>query len=367
MTDLAFQVDLWNGPDGEPVIYHGHTLTSKLPVRDALEAIAKYAFVASPYPLILSLEVHCDQAQQDKVAELLAHYCGPALVTQQLSDLEADVLPSPDQLKNRFLVKAKNLMLSKEGKKDGSQMVLDSESTEMSSSATVSESSENELSKRISRVLGRETSPKKKPPPLGHSSTPSMSSNSGKAQPDKKEKTPMSLQLAALLVYTIGVKSRGINKKESYHPFHLLSLSEKRLGQMIKEAATDLVDHTREHLIRAYPYGMRLTSSNYNPVDAWAMGAQLVAMNYQTAGETPLHSSNRFSICSLDSGHQLNSAMFQQNGACGFIIKPDYLRRKDPISKDKEIFATPACYQIDIKVCACSVSINDLRLNEWTL
>lgn len=37
------ELDCWDG-DREPVIYHGHTLTSKVPFRDVVEAIAEYAF-----------------------------------------------------------------------------------------------------------------------------------------------------------------------------------------------------------------------------------------------------------------------------------------------------------------------------------
>lgn len=52
-------VDCWDGHDGEPIIYHGHTLTSKILFRDAVEAINKDAFTSSPYPVILSIENHC--------------------------------------------------------------------------------------------------------------------------------------------------------------------------------------------------------------------------------------------------------------------------------------------------------------------
>ena len=39
-----FLVDCWNGDDDEPVIYHGHTLTSKISFKDVIEAINEYAF-----------------------------------------------------------------------------------------------------------------------------------------------------------------------------------------------------------------------------------------------------------------------------------------------------------------------------------
>jgi phosphatidylinositol phospholipase C, delta len=99
-------VDLWDGPGGEPVIYHGLTLTSKISAREALVAIAKYAFVASPYPVILSLEVHCDTAQQTRLAAIVREILGSALVDKPIKDEEElRFLPSPEELKWRILIK----------------------------------------------------------------------------------------------------------------------------------------------------------------------------------------------------------------------------------------------------------------------
>lgn len=42
-------VDCWDGPDGMPVIYHGHTLTTKIKFSDVLHTIKEHAFVASEY------------------------------------------------------------------------------------------------------------------------------------------------------------------------------------------------------------------------------------------------------------------------------------------------------------------------------
>lgn len=44
---LYFPVDCWDGPDGYPSIYHGHTLTSKIKFLDVLRAIKDHAWVAS--------------------------------------------------------------------------------------------------------------------------------------------------------------------------------------------------------------------------------------------------------------------------------------------------------------------------------
>ena len=40
-------VDCWDGSDNEPVIYHGHTLTSKILFKDAIRAVKEYAFKTS--------------------------------------------------------------------------------------------------------------------------------------------------------------------------------------------------------------------------------------------------------------------------------------------------------------------------------
>lgn len=115
-TEGGGTVDVWDGDLLEPIIYHGRTLTSKIPVSDALKAIAKYAFVASPYPVILSLEVHCDQPQQDVLAQLLQTCLGPALVDGRLNpdeDGTIEQLPSPEELKYRILVKVRPSLAAK--------------------------------------------------------------------------------------------------------------------------------------------------------------------------------------------------------------------------------------------------------------
>jgi len=91
-----------------------------------------------------------------------------------------------------------------------------------------------------------------------------------------------------LLVYTVGVKCRGINKKEEYAPEHMFSLSETAANKMLRFNMWDLIKHTKAHLVRIYPKGTRFTSTNYEPHRFWASGAQLVAMNWQTFGDFSL-------------------------------------------------------------------------------
>uniref|UniRef100_A0A8L0DJL8 Phosphoinositide phospholipase C n=1 Tax=Oncorhynchus mykiss TaxID=8022 RepID=A0A8L0DJL8_ONCMY len=55
------EVDCWDGPNGEPIVYHGHTFTSKILFKDVVNALRNYAFKVSEYPVILSTENHCGQ------------------------------------------------------------------------------------------------------------------------------------------------------------------------------------------------------------------------------------------------------------------------------------------------------------------
>lgn len=64
------ELDCWDGDDGTPLIYHGHTFTTKIPFRSVVEAINKSAFVTSPYPVILSIENHCSLPQQARMAHI---------------------------------------------------------------------------------------------------------------------------------------------------------------------------------------------------------------------------------------------------------------------------------------------------------
>ena len=98
-------VDIYDG-DKEPVVYHGKTLTTKVSLRKVCEAIAKYAFAVSPYPIIISAEVHCSIQQQDMIASIMYEVFGEALVSAPVHGRpKLEALPSPEDLKGRFLLK----------------------------------------------------------------------------------------------------------------------------------------------------------------------------------------------------------------------------------------------------------------------
>lgn len=89
-------------------------------------------------------------------------------------------------------------------------------------------------------------------------------------------------------------------------PAHILiNISESGLGALLPAALTDLVKHSNNYLRRVFPHGMRITSSNLNPITAaWSNGSQVAAMNWQV----------------YDRGLELNEAMFV--GSDGWVPKP---------------------------------------------
>ncbi|XP_043850719.1 1-phosphatidylinositol 4,5-bisphosphate phosphodiesterase eta-2 isoform X2 [Dromiciops gliroides] len=104
------EVDCWDGPDGEPIVHHGYTLTSKILFKDVIETINKYAFIKNEYPVILSIENHCSVLQQKKMAQYLTDILGDKLdLSSVSSEDDSTTLPSPEKLKGKILVKGKKL------------------------------------------------------------------------------------------------------------------------------------------------------------------------------------------------------------------------------------------------------------------
>ncbi|XP_023187101.1 1-phosphatidylinositol 4,5-bisphosphate phosphodiesterase eta-2 isoform X2 [Xiphophorus maculatus] len=103
------EVDCWDGQDGEPIVHHGYTLTSKILFKDVIETINKYAFIKTDYPVILSIENHCSVLQQKKMAQYLVEILGDKLDVSSVKAEESGRLPSPESLRGKILVKGKKL------------------------------------------------------------------------------------------------------------------------------------------------------------------------------------------------------------------------------------------------------------------
>jgi phosphatidylinositol phospholipase C delta len=256
-------------------VYHKKTLTSRAPVRDICRAINKYAFVHSPYPVIISAEIHCDAEQQSRLASIMLEVFGNKLITTPIHT--AFDLPSPEDLKGRILFKAKPRVEDSPEPSPPSSAVFDS-----TESTNESDSGFARLARRLSI------------------SSPSLS-------PDKPT---FSSTLADLLVYTHGVKYQGFSKLNNYLPRHQFSVAETTANRIIRENKADWIKHNFTHISRVYPKAIRMLSTNFDPTPYWSAGCQLVAMNWQT----------------IDPGSVLNQAMFADTP--GYVLKPLALRQK---------------------------------------
>lgn len=330
LLTFTIPVDCYDGIP-EPVIYHGNTFTGAVPVREVCLAIAGYAFMASPYPVIISAEVHCNLEQQVILAKILRETCGSALITQQMEDdnLAEGILPSPEQLKYRILFKSKRPMdpTSSPGLSDSASNNPFSSSPETESTESDTNLSSKSFRRRFGRLSGtfsRQNDSDAAVTPANAQRRPDRSYPIDSAALSTESSTPNLLRqntlkavvvapvLASLMIYAAGIKYRGFSKLNVYKPADMFSVSEKTARKIAKESPLDFIKHNRTHLSRVYPVGTRLTSTNYLPHEYWALGCQLVALNWQTS----------------DLGYLINCAMFARNGRCGYVLKPEVLRTK---------------------------------------
>lgn len=249
------EVDLWDGDDGRPVVTHGHTLCSKIPALAVIRSIKSAAFRLSPYPVIVTLEMHCGFNQQEILAQQFRSELGDLLYIPQ----DEGPLPPLSGLMRKILLRGKR-------------------------------------------------------PPAGENSFVETIPTVDKKNAPGKEKIRVTCNPALTGLYALFGTQWKLDQRQSRDT---VSLSEGKITQMAATVGlAKLIYHHGFKLTRIYPAGKRINSSNYDPTPSWACGAQLAALNYQTA-DLPM---------------TLNRAMFAYNGGsqCGYVLKPDYMRAGGP-------------------------------------
>ncbi|XP_033836979.1 inactive phospholipase C-like protein 2 [Periophthalmus magnuspinnatus] len=268
----SVELDVWDGPDNEPVIYTGHTMTSQIVFRNVIDVINKYAFVASEFPLILCLENHCSLKQQRVMYQHLKKILGDKMYLDSPKP-EDPYLPSPALLKGKILLKGKKLS--------------------MNCIATEGEVTDEDEGAEMSQRLSIEST--EQPPAIIH------------------KKFQLSKDLSDLVTMCQSVEFKDFPTSfQSQKPWELCSFNEVFASRCANDFPGDFVNYNKKFLARIYPSPMRIDSSNMNPQDFWKCGCQIVAMNYQTPG------------LMMD----LNIGWFRQNGNCGYVLRPAIMREQ---------------------------------------
>ncbi|XP_078385985.1 1-phosphatidylinositol 4,5-bisphosphate phosphodiesterase delta-3-like isoform X2 [Cetorhinus maximus] len=229
------ELDCWEGPNGEPIIYHGYTLTSKILFKDVITTIRDYAFTVSLYPVILSLENHCGVEQQIVMAQHLKEILGDMLVTAPIDGKVPNELPSPEKLKRKILIKGKKLQ----------SCGPTSDQLEETADEYEEENVKNE----------------------------------------KKSKKKLTSELSDLVIYCQSTHFHSFDQTWSRQTAHeTSSFAETKAKKLIAENGSTFIIHNTLQLSKVYPLGSRVDSSNFNPQEMWNGGCQLVALNFQKPG-----------------------------------------------------------------------------------
>ncbi|OCT72618.1 hypothetical protein XELAEV_18035599mg [Xenopus laevis] len=358
------EVDCWDGPDGEPIVHHGYTLTSKILFKDVIETINKYAFIKNDYPVILSIENHCSVVQQKKMALYLIEILGDKLNLSDVVNEDSAKLPSPESLKGKILVKGKKLPASisddaEEGEvsDEDSADEIDDDCKLINGDASANRKQVENIAKKKLDSLLKESKIRDREDPNNFTVTTLPPSGKLSQKPELKKKCSsgskgeralkkgrrikkcssleeeeeslerqgslarasvhysrinrqkktmkLSRALSDLVKYT---KSVGIHDVETEIScsWQVSSFSETKAHQILQQKPAQFVRFNQHQLSRIYPSSYRVDSSNYNPQPFWNAGCQLVALNYQSEGRML----------------QLNRAKFNSNGSCGYALKP---------------------------------------------
>eukprot|EP00754_Rhynchopus_humris_P041430 Rhum_TRINITY_DN25005_c0_g1::Rhum_TRINITY_DN25005_c0_g1_i1::g.180921::m.180921/K05857/PLCD; phosphatidylinositol phospholipase C, delta len=276
------EVDCWDGKNGEPIVYHGNTKTSKVSFQSVIEAIHADAFTVSDLPLVISLEVHTCEAQQERMAHIMKQVFGSSLHPAIAPREDGTVMSpeyrekyhdkyTPQSLRKRILLKGP--MLSND-------------------------------------VLA-ELDPKEESRGDDHAVSQTESA------PASKKKVTVARGLSDIIFFR-NTKLRPGGPQAHCgglgRVYECTSLSELAAEKLLKDRETQraLATMNKTTMTRVYPKGARVDSTNLFPYE-WVYGSQLVSFNFQTP----------------DFSMRLNRAFFQQNGNCGYVLKPERLRRQD--------------------------------------
>uniref|UniRef100_A0A3P9J6Z3 1-phosphatidylinositol 4,5-bisphosphate phosphodiesterase n=1 Tax=Oryzias latipes TaxID=8090 RepID=A0A3P9J6Z3_ORYLA len=322
----CIELDCWQRQDEEPHITHGFTMTTEIPFKDVIEAIAESAFKTSPYPVILSFENHVESPKhQAKMAEYCRTIFGDALLIDPLEKyplVPGQPLPSPQDMMGKILIKNKKkhhhhrpseTSVRRKELEEPSSIPNDCPLSDGDGNQTLSNGEE-----KLAESLMKEVEPRKSIAE-GESEEEEEDESATETKKNSDEGTASSEvnateEMSNLVNYVEPVKFKSFDlaaKKRKY--FEMSSFVETKGMEALKNSPVEFVEYNKNQLSRIYPKGTRVDSSNYMPQVFWNVGCQMVALNFQT----------------LDLAMQLNMGVFEYNGRSGYLLKPEFMRRMD--------------------------------------
>ncbi|CAK7331198.1 unnamed protein product [Dovyalis caffra] len=291
----VIELDLWpNSTKDEVEVRHGGTLTNPVDLLKCLHAIKENAFQKSEYPVVITFEDHLPANLQAKVAEMVTKTFGDMLYRPETDQLGK--FPSPDSLK-------KKVMISTKPPKE----YLETQTSKPLQMSKTSSKKEQWDDEKTASKNNLETYDKD-------------DIDEGEDLQDEDEETMTVPEYGHLISIHAGKPKGALQNWLSMDEKKVrrLSLSEQELERATRRYGTDIIRFTQRNLLRVYPKGTRITSSNYNPFVGWMHGAQMVAFNMQGYGKHLW----------------VMQGMFRANGGCGYVKKPEFLLRDevfDPI------------------------------------
>lgn len=328
----CIEIDIWDGnltnsKEQYPIVTHGRTLTNSIDFKLVVDVIRKYAFIATPYPLIISLEIRCSKESQLKCISIMKLIFGDMMIVNPIN--KDNILPSPKDLKHKILIKVKksNFTTIIKPLQNSSTISSYSNHSSLSTSSTQSDDlyySGSKTDETINTDDGDSNNTN------NSNSIPStISSKALKTMVSRPTtKTPILPELTLLAPYLVGIKYRNFSLPESKTFNHVLSFSDRSLMLLLKDKTKliSILKHNRRGIMRVYPSVVRFRSDNFNPIKFWELGCQLVATNWQI----------------WDRGEELCESFFASVGSgigySGYRLKPKTLRTIDIDSSnlDKE-------------------------------
>lgn len=328
------ELDCWDGPkDSEtgvpvPIIYRGHSLASQVSFRETIECIRKYAFPSSgkggisPYPVILSLEMHCSKSYQEQIAAILVEVLGDVLPSHAPDPNQP--LPSPEALREKVLIKSKsNTTLTTEADADAAEANQDI----AEALAQQREEAQGKLEAQL-----KEWDKKKSEDPTGGSFFGTSYSPEKEilahVEPDERpveaidtadlEVHPALAKLIYLKVEPGATPSKHLEQQDRNSTYgsrsSMYTFVEGKVEAISQTAqAAEMVSLTKHKLTRVYPAGIRTDSTNFSPMIAWGLGCQMATLNYQT----------------MSSPMAMNDALFSRNGRSGYVTKPSFMQDRN--------------------------------------